>query len=378
MIKDGGIKSSKLRNMNIDDYLNLSPTGNPRKATTNLLYGYNHRDTPTPIIPDASSVGMAFFVRPQLNLTSNNLTRSRHLMNLMNTKRNSVQRYIRCMLDPRVANAGCEMAYGEYKGKKRCVRIELSPMIDPYQIFIPLLSNTVKSISGFPDPVVPTYTSKENVRGGQWSIVDGIVDVNNSYDISCTFDNIKNSPIRMLFQYWIRYEALVFDGIITPYYDYLAANEIDYMSRIYRVILDENRRYVKHIGATGACFPTSIDTGRMFNFNKGNPLVDDDKEISVTFKAIGATYDDSILVDEFNKAVAIGCPPMKMVRAYRLMGVEISEKDNNIEMAKIPFELLPYFNHSGYPFIDYQTYELCWYIPKFSKRYKYITELLNR
>lgn len=367
-------KTSKL-----GEVLDLTPQGDPRKALTNTLFGYNHRDFSSPAPTEKSGIGLAFFTRPQLNLSIKNLQKSRHLMNLANTDPNSVQRYIRCMLDPRVANAGVEIAYGKNKdGSINCPRIELSPLIDQYQIFIPLLTNTIKSLSGFPDPVVPTYTSKENVRGGQWSIVDGIMDINNAYDISCTFDNVSNAPVRMLFSYWIRYQTLVFDGIISPYYDYLAANEIDYNTRIYRIILDENKRYVKHIGATGASFPTSIDTGRLFNYNKGNPLLEGNTEITVNFKCIGASYDDSILVDEFNKAVCIACPPMKIVRAYRIIGEEIKESDPNLEMVKVPYDFLQYFNYRGYPFIDYQTYELCWYVTKKSKRYETVMKTISQ
>lgn len=375
------IHQSDILNLTNDKFMDILPQGNPRKALTNTLFGYNHRDISTSASIDTSGSGLVFFTRPQLNLSIYNLQRSRHLMNLANTDVKSVQRYIRCVLDPRVYNRGVEIAYGysdESRKTLRCPRIEVSPLIDPYQIFIPLLTNTIKSISGFPDPNVPTYTSKENVRGAQWSIVDGIMDINNSYDISCTFDNVKNAPVRMLISYWIRYQTLVFDGIISPYYDYLAANEIDYNTRIWRIILDENKRYVKHIGCTGASFPTSIDTGRLFNYNKGNPLLEGNNEITATFKSIGAMYDDSILVDEFNKAVCIGCPPMKLIRAYRLVGEEIKDDDTNLEMIKVPYEYLQYFNYRGYPFIDYQTYELSWYVIKGSKRYKTVIEKLLR
>lgn len=374
------IDNQFIKDARMGDFLDLTVQGDPRKALTNTLFGYNHRGADAPASTESSGVGLVFFTRPQLNLSIFNLQRSRHLMNLANTDPNSVQRYIRCMLDPRVANAGVEIAYGKDKstGKLKCPRIQLSPLIDQYQIFIPLLTNTCKSISGFPDPVVPTYTSKENVRGGQWSIVDGIMDINNAYDISCTFDNVKNAPVRMLLTYWIRYQTLVFDGVITPYYDYLAANEIDYNTRIYRIILDEHKRYVKHIGATGASFPTSIDTGRLFNYNKGNPLLEGNNEISVTFKSIGASYDDSILVDEFNKAVCIACPPMKVIRAYRIIGEEIKENDPNLELIKVPYDFLQYFNYRGYPFIDYQTYELCWYVIKQSKRYESVMKYISK
>lgn len=367
------------KNSNYNTLLDLTPHGNPRKALSNTLFGLDHRDVGTATPFEKSNVGLVFFTRPQLNLSNLNLIRSRHLINLANQDPLSIQRYVRCVLDPRISNAGVEYAYGQSPdGSLRHPRIQMSPMLDPYQIFIPVLTNTLVSISGFPDPVLPTYTSKENVRGGQFSIVDGIMDIYNSYDISCTFNNIKDAPVRMIFEYWQRYMSLVFDGQIEPYYDMLAANEIDYASRIYRLILDETKRYVKQIGANGWCFPVSPDTGKDFNYSKPNPISDDNNQISVTFKSMGAMYNDAILIDEFNKSVIIGCPPMKIVRAYRIRGLELNPRDNNLVMDAIPYEYLKFFNYRGYPMIDYQTYELKWYVFKASRRYKEVMKYLNK
>lgn len=373
------LNSKFYKNSNYNSLLDLTPHGNPRKALSNTLFGLDHRDAGTATPVEKSNVGLIFFTRPQLNLSIFNLTRSRHLMNLANTDPLSIQRYVRCLLDPRISNAGVEYAYGKTPdGQLKHPRIQISPLLDPYQIFMAVLTNTFVSISGFPDPVLPTYTSKENVRGGQYSIVDGIMDIYNSYDITCTFNNIKDAPVRMIFEYWQRYASLVFDGIIEPYYDMLAANEIDYASRIYRITLDETKQFVKRIGANGWCFPISPDTGKEFNYNKGAPIQEDNNQISVTFKSMGAMYDDPILVDEFNKAVIIGCPPLKIIRAYNIRGIPLDRNSKHVVMDAIPYAYLKYFNYRGYPMIDYQTYELKWYVFKASRRYKEVMKYLNK
>lgn len=362
----------------LDDFLKYTqPIHSMQKAIGNTLYGFNHRQTKTLASLDKSHPGFTFFTRPILNLSLTNIKRSRVFMNLSNTDYKSVQRFIRCTLDPRCYTEAVEKAYGKYKGKYRVSPITPSPLVDPYGIFIPVLTNHLESITGWPDPVLPVHTSKEDVRGSQWAIGDGITEIYNAFDLSCTFRNVKDNPIIQMIYYWVKYIGMVFDGVMEPYYDMLAANEIDYNTRIYRLVLDEQNKYVKRIASTGASFPTNLDIGKFFNFNVGNPYGDENTDITVVFKSLGAYYDDPITIDEFNKATCIGCPMMALVRELKIRGIEVSESDSQINMAKIPFNLLQFFNFRGYPFIDYETSELEWWVFKNSPTYKAVTEMIK-
>lgn len=368
-----------INNHRLDDFCRLTqPFGSIDKAISNNLYGLNHRQTDSLASDDRILQGYTFFTRPMLCLTINNLRRKRTFMSLANTNPYSVQRYVRCTLDPRVStNVPIELFGKDDSGNPYIDPIECSPLVDNDLMFIPLLSNTILSSSGWPDPNLPVHTTKENVRGGQQSKVDGIAEINGSFDISCTFRNIKDSPLMLMMYYWINYMACVVDEQFIPYMDMLGGNEIDYNTRIYRLIMDETNTFVKGICATGASFPSNIDIGKYFNFNKGNPFTDQGNEISINFKSMGCTYFDPILVDEFNKTVCIGSYDMRIVRLYKIKNLQIPDTDA-IKVEKVPQELLRYFNFRGYPFIDYNTMELEWYVRKDSPTYKFVVKNIKK
>jgi hypothetical protein len=141
----------------------------------------------------------------------------------------------------------------------------------------------------------------------------------------------------------------VFEGKQVPYLDYLVENVIDYNTRIYRLVLDVNKDKVKKIAATGASFPISVPTGSFFDFNSETPYSDQNKDISIRFRCMGADYMDDILIREFNQTVSLFNPLMK--DAFR-----------STNMTQVSRKLLPLFNNRGYARIDESTYSLEWYV----------------
>lgn len=239
------------------------------------------------------------------------------------------------------------------------------PLVDNKMAFIPVLTNTIKEMSGWPDYTIGTFTSKEGLMKEQWSIVDSFMDIYSSFDLDCTFRNIKDEPLIIMFETWLRYMANVFEGMMSPYMDMLIENEIDYNTRIYRLVLDESKTIVKKIAACGAAFPVNVPNSRFFDYNDSNKYNDSAKDINIRFKAVGAMYNDDILVHEFNQTVGIFNPDLrKLVRE----GIVPS---NYVE---IPYNLIHLFNHRGYPIIDKNTLQLKWFINKSSKVYQ---ELYN-
>ena len=239
------------------------------------------------------------------------------------------------------------------------------PLVDNKMAFIPVLTNTIKEMSGWPDYTIGTFTSKEGLMKEQWSIVDSFMDIYSSFDLDCTFRNIKDEPLIIMFETWLRYMANVFEGMMSPYMDMLIENEIDYNTRIYRLVLDESKTIVKKIAACGAAFPVNVPNSRFFDYNDSNKYNDSAKDINIRFKAVGAMYNDDILVHEFNQTVGIFNPDLrKLVR-------EGIVPPNYVE---IPYNLIHLFNHRGYPIIDKNTLQLKWFINKSSKVYQ---ELYN-
>lgn len=348
----------------VDEVLSNLPVSSISRAIGNSLYGLNLRQTGNPIPRSKDSYGFTFFTRPQLNLTRLNISNYRGFYSLLNDNMTSYQAYVRYMLDPRLAARS---------GNR-------SPFVDPQNPFIPILTNNLVSLSGWPDMTVPTYTSASGLFGQEHSIVDGAINHYEAFDLDATFRNSKGNPILYLFYVWVKYEALVFEGVLMPYTDMIIENEIDYNTRIYRIVLDQQKRYVAYIGATGASFPINVPTGNLFDYNTDAPYNTQNAEINIRFRSMGFTALDDILKLEFNKTLAIFNPEMKRILEHDMndsIPDEVKARDDGMKVyrvagsnyVKVPYYIVsmmdatlidnPYFsiNYKAYPYINLVTNE---------------------
>lgn len=321
--------------------------GSIESSITNNLFGLNHRQTPSALPHNRDHYGLTFFTRPQLNLQKPNLRNDSRFFPLLTNNTKSYQAQYRNLLDPR-------MAFG-WPGEEA----KDAMFTDPYQVFIPMLTNQLVSMSGWRDIVLNSFTSKEGVYRDSWSIGDGTTRDYSTYDLSCTFRNTLGDPITELMFYWVNYISNVFEGMFNPYPDFLLMNEIDYNTRIYRLVLDKTKTYVQRIFATGAAYPTNVPIGALGDFAVDKPYNDVNAEITIQFKCTGMIYNDEILFHNFNSSVGI------FNKAFRgLKPTESGSLPESTGLIKIHNQLLPLFNHRGYPYINTRTYELEWYIPQ--------------
>lgn len=327
--------------MSLDDLFSSLNIGSIERAISNNLYGINHRAIPTAVPSNKDRYGLTFFVRPQLNMTQDNIRNVRLFYPLLTSNPTSIQRYVRCMLDPRMIS-GVKMG-STYYSPTNC------SLIDNNNAFIPILSNNIISVSGWPDLIVPTYTSEPGMHKEVYSQADGIVRNYESYDLDVSFRNTKGDPIIMLFYIWCHYQSNVFEGKLMPYLDFLIENEIDYNTRIYRIVTDSTNTYVSKIFCTGAAFPISVNISSFADFNNERPYNDQSKEITVRFRCMGFEALDDVIIDEFNNTTSI-------------FNSNLEDGKRDSSMVKIPANLLPMFNNRGYPHINIDTYELEWYI----------------
>lgn len=320
-----------------------SSFGNP---VTNSFFGINYMQTPLPVPINKDHYGLVFFTRPQLNLQSRNLKNVRKYYPLLTTETLSVHRAVRCYLDPRLQVLEQTIdASGETMGLK-------CPLVDPTNAFIPLLTNHIDSISGFPDILLPIYNSPEGQYRESHSMVDGTAANYSAYNITATFRNSRGDPITKIFDFWEHYISHVFEGLLAPYPDMMIANVLDYNTRIYRLILDPSKRTVVSIGACGAAFPFNVPRGTQFDFNAEKPYNDANAKVQIQFQANGAIYDDEILVWSFNRVVGAFNPGMR------------SADTRASSMMRIPGDFMEVFNCRGYPYINPTTRELEWYTTK--------------
>lgn len=350
----------------VDQYLENLPVGSIAKAIGNNLYGINHKQMGNAVPRSKDMYGFTFFTRPQLNLTKMNLSNYRGFYSMMTDNDMSYQKYTRLMLDPRIVSSKEQGAS--------------SPFVDPLNPFIPLLTNNVTSVSGWPDISAPTYTTETGLYGQESGFVDGVTNHYESFDLDVSFKNFKGNPLIYFFHVWVKYETLVFEGVLNPYLDMITENEIDYNTRIYRLILDQNKKYVTYIGSTGASFPLNVPTGSIFDFSTDTPYNTKNEEISIRFRSFGFIAFEDILKLKFNQTVALFNPNMRAIlksdfnnlnqEAVARESETILHKVHGSSYVKVPHSVAMggdmydvglagiSLNHRCYPYINLVTNEL--------------------
>lgn len=351
----------------VDQWLDELPTGSMSRAINNSLYGINarHKNAPLPMSKD--NQGYTFFTRPQLRLVDENVSNSTQFHSMLTASDYSYQRYVRMMLDPRLGTDGFK-----------------SPLVDNTNAFIPILSNSIVSMSGMPNMRAPQYTSDSGNYGQQQTFTDGVPNFYEVFDMTVNFKNFKGNFLIYLFTMWILYQSNVFEGKFNPYMDFILNREIDYQTRIYRIITDETNRYVTNIMCTGAAFPVSVPVGDLFDFNSESPLNTNMKDIPITFRCIGFLFNEDIIKLEFNQVQAIFNPDIAAIlkhdftsddddliyrrnplKSYQIKGSNLIKIPQGIilsgETADTGSNSYFRLNHKMYPYINLATNELEWW-----------------
>ncbi len=298
---------------------------------SSLFYGLNNQPGMVPMHPHMEAQGFVFFTRPLLNLNDSNLIKDRKFAQMMSNNDKSIYRVIRAYLDPIGAMS---------KGQG-------SPLVDPANPFISILTNTCLSLSGWPDPQVDTYSSTEGLYGEQWIMYDGHLKLRRKTSLNATFHNPQNDPIGFMFNTWIEYGTFVYDDTMQARLEARLQRYIDYQTRIYRIVLDENQQYVTRWATAIACMPTSYTIGSYYDYQNDQYHRNANKEISVSFDCVGIEYNDPICLTEFNQCT---------------WGALRNEADIKKAFTKIPLGDRPYFSRWSYPRVDPETREMQWWI----------------
>jgi hypothetical protein len=341
---------SKLRRRRVD---RLTGRGDAASPITNTLMGFNHRMAPTQVPKNRERVGYTFFTRPDMHITRETARASRRIQKLVDMPMNSAQRAIIAMLDP--LSEFTTMVKGNTALGLRC-----HPDIpfDNRQAFLPILSNRLVSLSGFPDNTLDVYLSNEGIKREQFALIDSHYAVNNAYTLNAVFQNLDKDIITELLSTWLELMSGYFDGTFIPRMRNMVQHEKNYETRIYRLLMDPTNRFVTKIGAGIAGFPVNDTLGSVMNVDTANLLTEANDQINVQFQMVGAQYLDPILVEEFNATVALFNPDMVpedySADVYRPSGWE--------NLARLYPDELATFNYYGYPYIDPQTMELQWYV----------------
>ena len=356
-LKEGYKNKVKIR-MNVNDFISSTSThAVDNRAGSKSLYGLNTEITMPGIKTNTDSNGMLFFTRPNLNLSESNLLNDKKTLRFLSNNATDLNTYIRCMLAPSLTDA----AIGPSGLKSNLCNNKLA--------YIPIMSNNLLTFSGWPDEVVPTKSSEEGLRGEQYTQVDGVMEINNALDFDATFRNFHASPLYQMLFLWTRYSTNVFEGTMKPLDTTLVANEIDYQTRIYRLILDEHNKVVTDIAAVPACFPVNNPKGKKFDYDRFRPRSGEDNIVNFRFKSAGVIYDDEYLVVEFNITTCTFNSDLWPV-------VDGNFKEGNgHSYIRVPENLKQYLNFCAYPLINTNNMNLEWWVDKHSIDYKEATRI---
>lgn len=325
----------------LNDYQRASDYGSETHAIGDNLYGINHRRTPSFLPKTKKFQGFTFFTRPQLNLQTDNLANSSVWYPLLHKDPYSMQRYVRCMLDPRIIHGWG--AIGTPLHSLEC------PIIDNKMAFIPPVTNNIVSATGWPEKVVPTFTSDETDFGATWSCVDGITDLYGKHDIDFTFDSHYGDPLMRVFSYLTQYQSDVRRGMLQPYPDMIVENVLDYTLGIYRLILDKSTNKVVDLVWVPKAIIQNDPTGRIFDFQNKAAYSEETNQFTIKMLCEGIRYNVPIIVHCFNSVVKIFNPDME-------------DDVRESKMMIIPPMYANYFRNRGYPRINPNDDSLEWWI----------------
>lgn len=329
----------------LNDYIRSTSYGSPNSAIGDNIFGLNLSGSPTMLPSSKENRGFLFFTRPQLNMQLDNIRNYRKFSAYCTTDPNRLHTAIRCLLDPRL-----QAGYALPSSKKgtgngyRAVEAMNCNLVDPFNSFLSFLTNNAIAASGWPDQVVPVHRSDPGLFNEVQTMPDGSVRIAGSNTIDVTFRNSKGNPILHMIYVWNTYMSLCHEGILMPYLDMIAEREFDFNTRIYRITLDKDKRYVSMIMATGASLPSNLPIGMFGDFNIEKPFNDQVKDFTIKFESDGVDFMDDILAWEFNETVCI----------HNTFMTDENREQYMQKLTPMEFDM---FSHRCYPRINLDTGE---------------------
>lgn len=347
--------------MNIEDEIAKLNLNSFNGTVGSIISGFN-TDYVKPALPKSFlAQGYTFFTRTDCNLSDGNLNNDRRFKAMLDVDsgnaavniakgRNSfnVHKMIRHMLDP-----------DQYRKYKRSVAL-----FDDRHAFIPVLTNTLESLSAPPDESANVQSSPEGNVKEVTLHGDGISKIYGQFTLTATFNNIPTDIVTWLFTYLLHYRSnvlydhTVFVSKLTNILRYRK----DYEMGIYRLIMDSTGTYVAGISYTVGIAENS-PRGLLFAYDRNKENIEDGDTISINFSCQGIEYDDPILYYEFNYKVALSNPSM---RDYKPDDGSLPTEENidNIRhqtMAKVDRHELAQYNYTVFPRINPVSLELEWW-----------------
>lgn len=339
-------KNKESANKTLDRVYRLTGAGGYGTSKLDLHRGIDINSTGFPIETPREVNGYVFFPRPTLNLTTSNLLPHRKLHYLLNPDGMSMGALIRNLLYPPKWRVMVNTKDGA--AVSPLYEIQESPLCDNRQPFIPMLTNTLRSLTGWPDKVVDFFTSAEGLAQEVYAYADGHREFFGAYDLTAVFDNKRGSPVESLITAWCYYMLAVFDGSMYALPEMRAKRRVDYQTRPYVFIMDETGAYVQKVACAGVAAWRASTEGSSFNIDKTVPIITDNNEISMQLYCQGALYNDPLIIEQFNNLVLMYNPSINDGQTY-------------VKLDPVEYDM---FKSMAIPFVDIEDgYRLNWYVP---------------
>lgn len=345
--------------------------GSADSAMFNFLYGVDTRGSGDMLGLNQDHHGFVFFTKPNLNLSLGNIQGYRKLQYLTDESENSMATAMRSTLMPKRIGSD----FWTRGGSNVDQSLPRSPMVDDDLPFIPFLSTSLESLSGWPDELTEWFVSEPGMHKQVTGYVDGPERNMAEYTLNATFIRKENDPHHALFSGWRMYAHAVGDGSINPWPESELEFETDYFTGIYVLLTDANKRYLHKIASTGGgAFVEGLPTGSDFNWTAEQPYNAETNRYSVPLKAFGVHYNDPIIIDNFNDLVCMFNKNMWAVRERPDKNDAVGDSNKwptyrgfpylkAGKMVKIPERFLSQeMNNRGYPYINEGTSEIEWWI----------------
>lgn len=303
-------------------------------STAAVTYGFNHRNLPISYEPQRDNYGYTFFSRPNLTLSPTNCMKDRRLAMLLTKDRLNVQSWLRYTLYP-----GAEKNEGQ-----KC------PLVNNNHPWIPLLSNSVVTLSGWPGLNASLGTTSPDRFGSSVNFIDGAIkELRREYNLSVNFRNMQGNFALSMFFYWL-YAATLFQlGILMPDPKDLVDCSKNYDTRIIRFVMDPMRKYIIDWCAAETAVIESVPKGESYNLETAGVYNSSHDEFTIGFRCQGYSAVDPIILREFND---------------NTVNFNKNMEDGRRESSyvQVPQAFLNQINGEGYPWVDLKTLELQWWI----------------
>lgn len=286
-------------------------------------------------LPNTEKAGLTFITRPRLNLTQTSLRQHSLMATLDSADPLSLPFSIRCNLDTEFVRQSVISGAAS-----------ISPFVNNSVPFIIPLSNTLQSISGWPDFVVDTETTEGGFFSEDQTFVKGSDFLNRSYDLSLTFRDIQGGYVMTLLLYWLYWMALAARGVVTAYPDDISERRLCYTCSIYRFILDPSMKYITKWAKATGCFPKALPIGNSFNIGEAEVFLSSNITFTVPFQVNHVEYMNPLIFQDFNTVMT------------RFAGANYWKTKGLIATTNEP-----QYNYMGLPWIDVETgiNELKWF-----------------